>query len=104
VTVSSFQLKSLAGGLHLQRVKLAGYGWGFQTFFTELHPANGREAVAAESEERSGGAEKRAVHEERGLGGGRRAQITLESNLPPDVSLRLTCRSPLTAICQKSDC
>jgi hypothetical protein len=75
VAVSSFQWKSLAGGLHLQRVKLAGYGWGFQTFFTELHPENGREAVAAENEERSGGAEKRAVHEERGSveGGGHRS-------------------------------
>jgi hypothetical protein len=94
VTASSFQRKSLAGELHLQRVKFAGYGWGFQTFFTELYSANGGGAVAAENEERSGVAKRGAVHEERDLGGGRRAQITLKSNLPPDVSLRLTCRSP----------
>jgi len=51
VAVSSFQRKSLAGGLHLQRVKRTGYGWSFQTFFTELHPENRREAAAAEDEE-----------------------------------------------------
>jgi hypothetical protein len=94
VVVSSFQRKSLAGGLHLQWVKLAGYGWGFQTFFTELHPENEREAVAAAKRRAERGSREASSSRQMRFGGGRRAQITLEFNLTPDVSLRLTCRSP----------